>query len=350
MRKSNAAEKRFRSRYSNAHRLIALAIMLGMSSFILAIPAMARNTYVINDGHQVIVHSTYTEDTNEVLTEAGLELDDSDTYTTVQTGNSHEITIQRNQTIWVNADGKTYQTQTYGATVEEILAQIGVKLGAADWLSAQLDRTTYDGMYLRVARITQETVTTDEVIAASDTVYQNNVLQPGQETVLTEGSDGLDRVSYNVTYRDGVEVSRVESGRETVTPAYNRVVIRGAESAAMPVQGEANTIITAGGEELKYSRAINGKATAYNCPGYVGHTASGTIAQVGKVAVDPKVIPLGTKLYVVSQDGQYVYGYCVAEDTGGLIKGNKVDLYFSTWDECIQFGYRPVTIYVVDEG
>ena len=81
----------------------------------------------------------------------------------------------------------------------------------------------------------------------------------------------------------------------------------------------------------------------------MGHTASGTVAEVGKVAVDPKVIPLGSKLYIVSQDGQYVYGYCSAEDTGGLIKGNKVDLYFSTWDECIQFGYRPVTIYVVEE-
>ena len=53
-------------------------------------------------------------------------------------------------------------------------------------------------------------------------------------------------------------------------------------------------------------------------------------------------------MYIVSDDGQYVYGYCVAEDTGGLIKGNRVDLYFDTYDECINFGYRPVTIYVLD--
>lgn len=350
MRKSNTAEKRFRSRYSNWHRMIALAIMLGMSSLFLAMPAMARNTYVITDGPQVIVYTTFSEDPEAVLDEAGLELGHSDTYTTAQEGNSHEITIRRSQNIWVYVDGKTLQTQTYGATAGQILTQLGIQLGPDDWLSTKPDRATYDGMYLRVVRVSHKTETAEEVVKARDTVYQNNVLLPGQETVLVEGADGLDRVSYTVTLEDGVEVSRVESGRETVNAASNRVVIRGAQTAAMPVQGEANTIVTAGGETLTYSRAINGKATAYNCPGYVGRTASGTIAQVGKVAVDPKVIPLGTKLYVVSQDGQYVYGYCVAEDTGGLIKGNKVDLYFATWDECIQFGYRPVTIYVVDEG
>ena len=151
-----------------------------------------------------------------------------------------------------------------------------------------------------------------------------------------------------LTYEDGKEVSREALSETVVTPSKDRMVIRGEETAAMPQDAEGNAIITAGGEVLEYSRVIDGKATAYNCPGYVGHTASGTVAEVGKVAVDPSVIPLGSKLYVVSQDGQYVYGYCIAEDTGGLIKGNKVDLYFATWDECIQFGYRPVTIYVVE--
>ena len=158
----------------------------------------------------------------------------------------------------------------------------------------------------------------------------------------------MQTVTAAVTYENGVEVSRTVTDTNVTTEAKDRIVIRGAESAAMPTDAEGNAIVTAGGEVLEYSRVIDGKATAYNCPGYVGHTASGTVAEVGKVAVDPSVIPLGSKLYVVSQDGQYVYGYCIAEDTGGLIKGNKVDLYFSTWDECIQFGYRPVTIYVVE--
>ena len=66
------------------------------------------------------------------------------------------------------------------------------------------------------------------------------------------------------------------------------------------------------------------------------------------MAVDPKVIPLGTKMYIVSADGEYLYGYCVAEDTGGAIQGNIVDLFFNTYEECIQFGRRDVLIYILD--
>ena len=69
---------------------------------------------------------------------------------------------------------------------------------------------------------------------------------------------------------------------------------------------------------------------------------------MGAIAVDPNVIPLGSKLYIVSADGEYLYGYCVAEDTGGAIKGNTVDLYYNTYDECIQFGRRDVLVYVIE--
>ena len=68
---------------------------------------------------------------------------------------------------------------------------------------------------------------------------------------------------------------------------------------------------------------------------------------MGAIAVDPTVIPLGTKMCVVSNDGQYVYGYCVAEDIGGGIKGNKIDLYFDTYAECWDFGVRMCTVYIL---
>jgi 3D (Asp-Asp-Asp) domain-containing protein len=81
-------------------------------------------------------------------------------------------------------------------------------------------------------------------------------------------------------------------------------------------------------------------------PAY-GITATGTYAKLGTVAVDPRVIPLGTKMYIVSTDGSVVYGYCTAEDTGGAIKGNKVDLFYNTTAECMQFGRRSVYVYIL---
>lgn len=348
MRKISQTKKPFRSSYSRWHRAAAIVIMLCLSAPVLMIPVMARSTYVIHDRGDVIVHTTFSRNLQHVLSEAGVQLGTSDTYTTQENGDRLNLTICRRQSIRVYADGKIHVVETYGESVGEVLDSLGIALGEEDRVSCPLTTATSTGMTIVVTRVTTESVTYDEVIPADEQVYLNTVLQPGQETVLQEGSDGLKTVTASVTYENGKEVSREVVSETVVTPATERIVIRGDESAAMPTDAEGNAIVTAGGEILEYESVIDGKATAYNCPGYVGHTASGTVAEVGKVAVDPRVIPLGSKLYIVSQDGQYVYGYCIAEDTGGLIKGNKVDLYFATWDECIQFGYRPVTIYVVE--
>ncbi len=80
---------------------------------------------------------------------------------------------------------------------------------------------------------------------------------------------------------------------------------------------------------------------------YYGITASGTKARPGVVAVDPRVIPLGTRLYVQSLDGTKDYGFAIAEDKGGAIKGNKIDLFFETANEVRRFGRRKVKVYIL---
>ena len=89
------------------------------------------------------------------------------------------------------------------------------------------------------------------------------------------------------------------------------------------------------------------QATAYD-PTAGSKTAMGTRARVGAVAVDPRVIPLGSKLYIESMDGFPTYGYAVAEDTGGAIKGNRIDLFYSTNAQANKFGRRNVKVYVLD--
>ncbi|MGN1031167.1 MAG: 3D domain-containing protein, partial [Butyricicoccaceae bacterium] len=95
----------------------------------------------------------------------------------------------------------------------------------------------------------------------------------------------------------------------------------------------------ASGAPTSYKWKKTFEATAYTGG---GTTASGLAAKVGRIAVDPRVIPLGSQLYVSG------YGYCVAADTGGAIKGNIVDLYFNTYSECVNFGRKNVTVYLVD--
>ena len=90
----------------------------------------------------------------------------------------------------------------------------------------------------------------------------------------------------------------------------------------------------------KSGRTITMEATAYNEPG--GLTASGTRARVGAVAVDPNFIPLGTRLYIEG------YGYATAEDTGGAVKGNIIDLYMNSNSEAYNWGRRPVQVTILD--
>ena len=111
-----------------------------------------------------------------------------------------------------------------------------------------------------------------------------------------------------------------------------------------------NTITTASGEVLTYTHTMVVEATAYTKTdaGCDDWTATGTLARYGAIAVDPSVIPYGTRMYIVSNDGQVIYGYATAEDCGGAINGTRVDLYYDTYDECIQFGRRDCTIYFLD--
>lgn len=89
-------------------------------------------------------------------------------------------------------------------------------------------------------------------------------------------------------------------------------------------------------------RSLTMAASAYSAYETSGYTARGSYLRKGLVAVDPSVIPLGTRLYIPG------YGHAIADDTGGAIRGNRIDLAFDSYEEAIQFGRRDVTVYIVD--
>lgn len=96
-------------------------------------------------------------------------------------------------------------------------------------------------------------------------------------------------------------------------------------------------------EPDRYSRSIIMTATAYTADNGCGNTTySGHSLRRGLVAVDPRVIPLGSRLYIQG------YGYAIADDVGGAIKGNRIDLAFESLGGAMQFGVRKVTVYIVD--
>ena len=323
----------------------------------------AKSTYLINDGGKVFVHSTYTTDPATVLTEAGLTLGEDDTYTTEPGLGMAEITIQRKQLITIVQGSKTLEVVSYGETVESLINRLDLILTDADVLSVSQDTMTSDGMVITVSR-THRVEQTYTSSVAFETVYcYDPSLAEGEQVVLTAGVDGQMLYTVAVDYVDGNELSRTVLSETVVRQPVNQVVAIGTYVQqpgqsemptdpppvvvpGKPVIGDG-TIITPDGEVLSYTGSLQVSATAYHNsdPGCTIYTAMGTLCRVGAIAVDPKVIPLGTRMYIVSDDGNYIYGVAVAEDTGKSIKGNKIDLYFDSVAECNTFGIRPCTVY-----
>jgi 3D (Asp-Asp-Asp) domain-containing protein len=171
------------------------------------------------------------------------------------------------------------------------------------------------------------------------------------EELIVEGVDGELLCTATVTYINREEVSRTVLTEIVTRSAVEEVIAIGTGLAASPASDADmpiitdNMIILPNGEVLTYVATTTGRATAYHLR---GTTATGTSAQEGVVAVDPRFIPFGTRMFIISNDGEYVYGIAAAEDAGDSnIVGNRIDVWFPTRSECIQFGYRECTIYIL---
>lgn len=360
-------------------RILAMLLMIALLAGLLTLTVFAQNNYVITDGDLVTVHKSYSTDPDVVLDEAGIELSEEDTYTTTYNDGVSRIDIQRMQMVTIINRGERSVVGTRGETVSTLLARSGISLSAGDVLSCDMDAMTYDGMTLEIVHKQIELKEYDEIVPYETNYFEDPELEAGTELVLVEGVDGVVHYKEQIVYENGVEVSRQIVDETVKTQMVTKLVVRSVDrllleqpdepehrvhneyttvagadgstetpEATQPTeQISSNTITTSTGTTYTYTDVRTVLATAYSCEGYTGYTYSGTVARVGAIAVDPNYIPLGTKMYVVSNDGQYVYGYCVAEDTGGLIKGERIDLYFNTFDECWDFGARTCTVYIL---
>ena len=324
--------------------LVLLVLMLSQTAF-------AQITYVITDGDQVVVHTTSASDPAAVLHEAGLQLGEEDTYTTQAGTEGTEITVRRGQIITIDNCGVQLQACSYGETLEELLTRLEVPMGTDYQVSLPLDTETYDGMQVSVKWVVEEEQTyTGEV--PFETVYCDApTLALGEEKVVTEGVAGEALYTDHVTYVNGEESQRENLETEVTTEPVSRVVLRGTGEDLdgdknQPIIGNG-VIVLPSGEVLTYTHKDTVRATAYTHTdaGCDMTTATGTTVRQGTVAVDPRYIPYGTRMFIVSNDGEYIYGIAVAEDCGGDIKGDRMDLYFPTYEECIQFGRRTCTLY-----
>ena len=189
-------------------------------------------------------------------------------------------------------------------------------------------------------------------IPHATTYCADAALPEGAEAVHIQGRDGELLCTALVTYVNGLETNReILDQRQTIAP-ITEVIGRGTAPAreevpiTMPIIADGY-ITMPSGEILTYYKTDYVTATGYTHTdaGCDMITSTGTTVHYGTVAVDPRFIPYGTRMLIVSHDGERYYGIATAEDCGGAIKRDRMDLYFPTYEECIEFGRRRCTIY-----
>lgn len=262
------------------------------------------------------------------------------------------IIIRKGRNFTLNIDGNIEIITTTKKTIREAFEEAGVSVNQIDVVEPDLDSIVVHGMDVSVFRINHSEITEDVEIPFASKEVSDNTLEKGKTKIKTKGVNGLKRIVYSVTTKDGIETHRQISSEKVIKKPTEQVIAVGtkAKSApATPAPKAKQAAKTNAGSSLNYKKKITVTATAYTAPAGK-KTASGKVAQYGVIAVDPSLIPLGTKLYVESTDDgkSWKYGYCVAGDTGGAIKGNKIDLYFGSENECLQFGRRSAILYVLE--
>lgn len=281
------------------------------------------------------------------------------------------VVINRAQKFTLTADGETKTLYTTEDTIGKAIDKLGIALEGYDKIFPSLDTTISADMKVKIVRINKQTVqrTTDlpfRVIKTADpslTVGTVRVAQAGKPGVMIQHIEKI--------YQDGELASMRMIGKEVQTVTKDKIIAVGTKALPKPavastvtaktttasktktttttkttkVSSTSKKVATKAGVNFEYKKVIkNVSMTAYSSqePGIGTRTASGTRVTEGRtIAVDPNVIPIGWWVYI---DG---LGFRRAEDTGGAIKGNKVDVYFDSLSHARNFGRKSRTVYVI---
>lgn len=259
----------------------------------------------------------------------------------------------------VTADGVSQTLLMGEGTVQDALEQAGITMDADDEVEPALDAALYDALSITVYRVEYTERTVTETIAFPKETVRTSDLYKGQSKVTQQGVDGSKTVTYRDKIVDGSVASSEVVSETVLQEAVPQITKVGTKQKPVSISSLKNsgtpiseltapaTLQIVDGAPTKYSKIITGKAAAYTASSG-SKTASGRTVKPGYIAVNPKQIPYGTEMWIVSTDG-IVYGYAIAADTGGFVKKGKftVDLFMNTESECIQWGSRDVVIYIL---
>jgi 3D (Asp-Asp-Asp) domain-containing protein len=287
------------------------------------------------------VYFTQARTVGDFLEEIGIEFSASDQV--VPSANCPirpglVVSFARAKRIYLADAGQSEQVvMCPGVTVCDLLSQCGIETGPNDRIVPHPATPLQQDMHVEITRVEVLDITSERQIEPELTIEPDPDLPRGRMVEESPGTPGRAEDVTRYFYRNGEQTARIDLGSRVLVEPQNRTARVGVRS--LP------PLVSRGGVHRDCMVMV---ATAYDpgpisCGAYAdGYTATGHVATRGVCAVDPRVIPLGTELWVEG------YGYALACDTGGAIKGNRIDVCFDTYNEALHWGRRTVAVYILE--
>jgi uncharacterized protein YabE (DUF348 family) len=327
---------------SSKNNLLSILIIIFIVSFIsVQIYSHKKNLTINIDGKKVTV-TTFKSVTSDILKEINIQIGNKDKITpalTSKVSKNDNITIKKAVNVTVRMDGKDFELQSAEPNIYTMLKAEGIFVKPEDKIIPDGKTTLSNGLNVEVVRVETKNILKNVPIGFK-TIVKNDMNKDVNFTkTLQEGKKGEKQIITSVTYENGKETSSKIISEKIIKTPVDKILLKGTMQKIVVSRGASN---------LAYSRIISAKATAYYAFKGVGNTYTATGRKAVRdpsgystIAVDPRVIPYGTKMYIEN------YGYAIAADTGGAIKGNKIDVYFNTKGEALSWGVKHVNVFIL---
>ncbi len=324
-----------RGNYLNGRVKAAVAAMLLTAALIVSGFVWANSKIVIVVDGKNINTSALAPDPKDVLTAAGVVLGSRDEFRVVsnEPGKSSVIEVFRAIPLTLVMGTKVDFVLSGKPTVGEVAESAGYNARSFKTVPDAATRTT-PNMQIRILTLSDKTVDKELPIPYPIIHQPDSMMEKGMEAVVEEGVAGTKLATVRQVFDGNVETGFEIVAEKVLTQPKPEVVKVGTRESNDPNRGT-----------VRFKKLLIMEASAYTAfdDGQSGMTATGIPARRGIVAVDPRVIPLGTRVYVMG------YGPALAADTGGAIRGAKIDLCYEDYNEAIRFGRRTVEVYILAE-
>lgn len=333
-------------------------VLLSVASYLFILATQPKQVTLTLDG-STQTYVTKAETIEEFLAEQKIPVTEKDLLipdAKTQLKDEQTIYLHTSWEVPVLVNGQSKVVQTLSRDVAGAVDDAGITLDPLDKIDPPLTAALTKQTKISVTQIDEKIVQVPENVPFQEIRKNDPSLKKGESRVLQNGQPGKAMLHYKLVMQNGKEISRELIKKEVVTPKHDRIVAIGTKTEVQAADNQriltATAMVSRGGKTFRPQRVLTAVTlTAYTpagggkspkSPGY-GRTATGVKAEEGRtIAVDPRLIPLGWWVYIEG------IGYRRAEDTGGAVKGQKIDVFFNSHSEAVQFGRkRNKTVYII---